>query len=68
MRAYIIRRMLIAIPTLLLGSILIFAIVYMIPGDFADLIQSSSIEQEIDVDLIRRDYGLDVSPVVQYLR
>ena len=73
MRAYIIRRLLLVIPTLFILSVLVFLSVRFIPGDTIDLI-AARMEQflgpgaEVDRELIERMLGLDVPVYVQYGR
>ena len=73
MRAYIIRRLLLVIPTLFILSVLVFLSVRFIPGDTIDLI-AARMEQflgpgvEVNRELIGRMLGLDVPVWVQYGR
>ena len=73
MRAYIIRRLLLIIPTLFILSVLVFLSVRFIPGDTIDLI-AARMEQflgpgvEVNRELIERRLGLDVPVYVQYGR
>ena len=73
MRAYIIRRLLLVIPTLFILSILVFLSVRFIPGDTIDLI-ATKMETfigpgaKVDRELIERKLGLDVPVWVQYGR
>ena len=73
MRAYIIRRLLLIIPTLFILSVLVFLSVRFIPGDTIDLI-AARMEQflgpgvEVNRELIERMLGLDVPVYVQYGR
>jgi len=73
MRNYIIRRLLLIIPTLLLVSIIVFLLVRFVPGSAIDLMAYSQIgESDISVEVlaeqIRRDLGMDQPLHVQYLR
>ena len=72
MRAYIIRRLLLIIPTLFILSILVFLSVRFIPGDIVDAtvnrMQSYGAATEIDREAIERYLGLDVPVYVQYGR
>ena len=70
MRAYIIRRLLLIIPTLFILSILVFLSVRFLPGDVIDHIQGSSswIDVNLDREAIERRLGLDVPVWVQYGR
>ena len=70
MRAYIIRRLLLMIPTLLLVSILVFLLIRFIPGDvidgmFASSYRGGSAETRAELE---RVLGLDVPAHVQYAR
>ncbi len=62
MRAYIIRRLLLIIPTLFILSILVFLSVRFIPGDVVDAMvnrmQSYGAATEIDREAIERYLGL----------
>ena len=70
MRAYIIRRLLLVIPTLFLLSILVFLTVRFIPGDVIDAMsaQLRSLGVDIDRGTLERRLGLDVPVYVQYGR
>ncbi len=70
MRAYIIRRLLLVIPTLFLLSILVFLSVRFIPGDVIDamLAQLQSVGGDIDRETLERRLGLDAPVWVQYGR
>jgi len=68
MRTYIIRRLLLMIPTLLLVTLITFFLVRLIPGDYIDALQAISYEAEIDRPTIERALGLDAPAIVQYGR
>jgi len=70
MRAYVIRRLLILIPTLVLASLLVFFLVYLIPGDVIDWIQATAAGRELEIDraAMERELGLDAPAIVQYAR
>ena len=71
MRAYIIRRLLLMIPTLLLVSILVFLLIRFIPGDVVDAMLSPSSISGGTVETraeLERFLGLDVPAHVQYAR
>ena len=70
MRAYIIRRLLLIIPTLFILSILVFLSVRFIPGDVIDIMMSKmeSFGGEVDREVMERMLGLDVPVWVQYGR
>ncbi len=71
MRAYIIRRLLLIIPTLFILSILVFLSVRFIPGDVVDVIQGRmayTVGVSVDRAAVERRLGLDVPVHVQYGR
>ena len=70
MRAYIIRRLLLIIPTLFILSILIFLSVRFIPGDIIDTMAGTidSTQMHLDREAVERILGLDVPVYVQYGR
>ena len=69
MRAYIIRRLLLIIPTLFILSILVFLSVRFIPGDVIDaMLAQMEMYVEIDREALERRLGLDVPVYVQYGR
>jgi peptide/nickel transport system permease protein len=70
LRAYILRRLLALIPTLLFASVIVFVTVRMIPGDIIDLMLS---QNDVAADKLSRDQlvsalGLDRSMPEQYVR
>jgi len=69
MRVYIIKRLLLVIPTLLLVTVIVFFSIRFIPGDVIDVMV---VQQEFltgrDIDAIRHELGLDVPAYVQYGR
>ena len=73
MRAYIIRRLLLIIPTLFILSILVFLSVRFIPGDVIDVMQGRMQEigaggTEFDREALEQMLGLDQPVHVQYGR
>jgi peptide/nickel transport system permease protein len=69
MRAYIIRRLLLIIPTLFILSIIVFLSVRFIPGDIVDaMVAQMEWYGEIDREALERRLGLDVPVYVQYGR
>ncbi len=68
MASYIVKRLLIMIPTLLLLTLIIFFVVYLLPGDAIDAMQSQSSQQEIDREVLEKELGLDAPVIVQYAR
>ena len=65
---YIGRRILYLIPTLLIVSIIAFAVIQLPPGDFLASLISSAVEtvDQAQVDALRQRYGLDEPVYVQY--
>ena len=70
MRAYIIRRLLLIIPTLFILTILVFLSVRFIPGDVIDamMAEMETEHSNIDREAMERKLGLDVPVHVQYGR
>ena len=70
MRAYVIRRVLLIIPTLLILSMIVFLLVRFIPGDVIDAMQAdfAFTAGEIDREALERKLGLDQPIPVQYAR
>ena len=70
MRAYIIRRLLLIIPTLLILTIIVFLAVRFIPGDIVDAMTLEMERWGVDIDreAVERMLGLDVPVHVQYGR
>ncbi len=72
MRVYLIRRLLLIIPTLWILTILVFLAVRFIPGDIIDammsMMQSSFYTADIDREALEPMLGLDVPVHVQYGR
>ena len=71
MRDYIIRRLLLMIPTMLLITIIVFLMVRFIPGDVVELMVMEHAQQqagqvELDVEAMRAMIGLDQPIHVQY--
>ncbi len=74
MRAYVVRRLLLIIPTLFLLTIFVFLLVRFLPGNVIDIIEARMEAQapgstlEIDREALMRALGLDVPVWVQYGR
>jgi peptide/nickel transport system permease protein len=69
MRAYLIRRLLLVIPTLFILSILVFLSVRFIPGDVIDAMQGRlGGLGRVDREALEQMLGLDVPAYVQYGR
>jgi len=71
MRAYIIRRLLLVIPTLFIVTIIVFLSIRLIPGDIIDaMLAEAGVEGGASVDLNREEIehtlGLDKPILVQY--
>ena len=72
MRKYIVRRLLLFVPTLLGASILIFVLLRLVPGDIAEILvyqsgTEQSAVQEKQIQEIRQEFGLDRPIAVQYV-
>jgi peptide/nickel transport system permease protein len=68
MRAYVIRRILVLIPTLLLITIFIFFLIRLIPGDIIDMMLAQSSDAGVDREALEKALGLDAPQIVQYGR
>ena len=69
MRGYIIRRLLLVIPTLFILSLIVFFSVRFIPGDTIDaMLGTVDFSAEVDRAALERMLGLDVPAYVQYVR
>jgi peptide/nickel transport system permease protein len=71
MARYILRRILINIPVLLVITILVFAMVELAPGDMVDFFVTDETEAyltEEDLDELREKLGLNDPPPVRYLK
>ncbi|MBN1546609.1 MAG: ABC transporter permease [Syntrophaceae bacterium] len=68
MRAYVIRRILVLIPTILMVTLIIFFLIRLIPGDLVDMIQAQSIDSAVDREALEEALGLDAPLIVQYGR
>ncbi|MDO5681214.1 MAG: ABC transporter permease [Propionibacteriaceae bacterium] len=67
MFAYILRRLLIVIPMLLVVSVIVFAMIQIAPYDVIDTLTNPNMSQAA-IDNIRRRYGLDDPLPMQYFR
>src|SRR5437660_507959 len=67
MRDYIVKRLLLMIPAIVIVSIMSFSLVHLVPGDvvMAMLAEAPNFKQE-DVDALRHELGLDRPLHVQY--
>ncbi len=68
MRAYIIRRLALLIPTVIMVSVMIFFLLRLLPGDIVDALQQISLDITVDRAQIEEALGLDKPLVVQYGR
>ena len=71
MRTYVIRRLLLFIPTLIILSMLVFFSVRMLPGDLVDIMTADTqfgVSTEEAKDRLRAIMGLDVPAHIQYVR
>ena len=66
MKAYILRRLLHLIPVLFLTSVIVFLLVYLIPGDPAQTILGPDARPE-QVKAVRQEMGLDKPLPLQYV-
>ncbi|MEM7024098.1 MAG: ABC transporter permease, partial [Pseudomonadota bacterium] len=66
MGAYILRRLLAAIPTLVVASILVFAFIHLIPGDPAAVMLGDMADTE-EIEALREKMGLNRPLWEQYL-
>jgi peptide/nickel transport system permease protein len=69
---YILRRLVLFVPTLVGASILIFVLMRLVPGDIAEILvyqtgSESSAVQKKQIQQIRRELGLDRPIVAQYV-
>ncbi len=68
MRAYIIRRLLLVIPLLLLISAMVFFLVRVLPGDIIDVKLTQAGWAGLDRAMVEKALGMDVSIFLQYGR
>jgi peptide/nickel transport system permease protein len=66
MREYIIRRLLQVIPTILIITLVVFAMMQAIPGDPIVALLGDGYD-EADAEQLRKEYGLDKPVIVQYV-
>ncbi len=66
LRTYVLRRLILIIPTLILISIAVFSLIHLAPGDPAQAIAGRHLVPREVMDLIRKEYGLDQPVPVQY--
>lgn len=63
---YILKRFLAALLVIFLSSVIVFAIIHLIPGDAAQVYAGAGANEE-QVENVRREMGLDKPLVIQYL-
>lgn len=68
MQRYIIRRLLLMIPTLLGVTFVVFVLVRSVPGDIADIITDGGSADQATKDAVRKEYSLDQNIPTQYVR
>jgi len=73
MRAYVLRRLISIIPTLIIASLIVFLLIRLIPGDIIDQMVReheyvSDVSRQMTRDVIKHELGLDVPIYVQYGR
>jgi peptide/nickel transport system permease protein len=67
MRSYILRRVLLMIPTLFLVSLIVFIVIRLIPGNIVDLMASQyQYITKMDVDAIKQALGFNTPILTQY--
>ncbi|MDP3064450.1 MAG: ABC transporter permease [Chloroflexota bacterium] len=68
MNRYIVRRLILAVPTLIGASIVIFTLMRIVPGDVASLIVSgdAAFADPVAVAKVRQQFGLDQPLIKQY--
>ena len=64
---FVIRRLLVAVPTVLAAATLVFLLIHVVPGDPVDVMLGES-AAPADRETLRRDLGLDAPLVEQYRR
>ena len=70
MRAFLIKRLLALIPTILFATLIVFIVIRLIPGDVIDqMVSQHDIgSQEVSRKSLEKALGLDVPIYVQYFR
>ena len=70
MTTYVIRRLLLAVPTLFILTVLVFMLVRFLPGNIIDMMESDleALDWQLDREGFLRLMGLDVPFYVQYAR
>ncbi len=70
MLRYVIRRLLLTIPTLFLVATIVFLLLRLVPGDLVDTVMArlAVLGGTVDRAALERAFGLDVPLHVQYVR
>lgn len=73
MRAYVIRRLLLSVPTLLMVTLMVFMLVRFIPGDVIDIMitqmqESSGLGSDLTREYLEDAMGMNEPLMVQYGR
>ena len=71
MGAYILRRILYMVPTMVVISMLVFLVIQLPPGDYATTLLNGMEDSGMDqsgIEALRQQYGLDQPLPVQYFR
>jgi peptide/nickel transport system permease protein len=66
MTRYVVRRLLLTVPVLLLVSVIVFTLINLIPGDPAQIFAGNEAGKDV-VEALRKQMGLDKPIVVRYL-
>lgn len=66
MWGYVLKRVLVAVPTVVLVGVIVFVLIRMIPGDPAELMLSD-LEDPVVISQMRKDLGLDRPIPVQFM-
>ena len=67
MHQYLIKRLLLMIPSLLLVSFIVFSLARLIPGDVVDMMFEDQAYAK-DIDDMRRKLGIDKAIHIQYVQ
>ena len=68
MKAYLVRRLIFVVPTLLLVTIIVFGLVRFIPGNVLDMMVAENPDGFVDTEALKATLGLDAPIPVQYGR
>ncbi len=66
MHRYVIKRLLLVFPSLIIVTIIVFSLVRLIPGDVVDMMFEDQAYAE-DLEALRRELGLDKAMHIQYV-